>query len=372
MGLQGEEVGRLASSFDTMPAVLYEPLTAQRQLVADASHELRTPLTSLTTNLDLLEDGAGVADPQAPALVRAAREQAGELDRLITDLLDLARYHESAPHRETVRLDLLTSEAVHRVRQRTQHAAIAADLQPCLVQVDPAGVDHAICNLIDNAIKWNSPDGAVHVDVADACVSVTDHGPGIADQDLPASSSASTGHPPHEACPARVSDWPSCPHRTDNDASSRRANRPGRVDIHHRIPSRPARRGSHAPRARIGASRRRPQAARQPRPASCRSCIQCRPGSPRRRGSGGHRLRQAGGLAVPGRVQDSSGTVRCSRTQLDLMGHDPEPALRWPGILRDDGRHTDRARYSRGGKWRNSRPLAIPMGRNGLTVKPSA
>jgi len=95
----GDEVGRLASSFDTMLAALHDSLTAQRQLVADASHELRTPLTSLTTNLDLLEDGAGLADPQAPALVRAAREQAGELDQLITDLLDLARYRESAPHR---------------------------------------------------------------------------------------------------------------------------------------------------------------------------------------------------------------------------------------------------------------------------------
>ena len=53
-----DEVGRLSSSFDTMLAALHESVTAQRQLVADASHELRTPLTSLTTNLDLLEDGA--------------------------------------------------------------------------------------------------------------------------------------------------------------------------------------------------------------------------------------------------------------------------------------------------------------------------
>ena len=180
-----DEVGRLGSSFDTMLAALHDSVTAQRQLVADASHELRTPLTSLTTNLDLLEDGAGLADPHAPALVRAAREQAGELDQLISDLLDLARYHESTPHRESVRLDLLTSEAVHRVRQRRPHAAIVADLQPCLVQVDPAGVDHAIGNLIDNAIKWNPPDTAVRVVVADAHVSVTDHGPGIPDEDLP-------------------------------------------------------------------------------------------------------------------------------------------------------------------------------------------
>ena len=180
-----DEVGRLTSSFETMLAALHESLTAQRQLVADASHELRTPLTSITTNLDLLEDGAGLADPQAPALVRAAREQAGELDQLITDLLDLARYHESTPHRETVRLDLLTDEAVGRLRQRVPHAAIDTELHPCLVYVDPAGVDHAISNLVDNAIKWTPPGVTVEVVVEDGQVSVTDQGPGIADEDLP-------------------------------------------------------------------------------------------------------------------------------------------------------------------------------------------
>ena len=180
-----DEVGRLTSSFDTMLAALHESLTAQRQLVADASHELRTPLTSITTNLDLLEDGAGLADPQAPALVRAARDQAGELDQLITDLLDLARYHESTPHRETVRLDLLTDEAVRRMRQRVPDAAIDTELHPCLVHVDPAAVDHAISNLVDNAIKWTPPGAAVRVVVEDGQVSVTDQGPGIADEDLP-------------------------------------------------------------------------------------------------------------------------------------------------------------------------------------------
>ena len=178
-------MGRLSSSFDTMLAALHESVTAQRQLVADASHELRTPLTSLTTNLDLLEDGAGLADPQAPALVRAAREQAGELGQLITDLLDLARYHESAPHRETVRLDVLTDQAVHRLRQRVPHAVIDAELRPCLVHVDPAAVDHAVSNLVDNAIKWSPPDTAVRVVVENGRVSVSDHGPGIAHEDLP-------------------------------------------------------------------------------------------------------------------------------------------------------------------------------------------
>ena len=179
-----DEVGRLSSSFDTMLVALHDSVTAQRQLVADASHELRTPLTSLTTNLDLLEDGAGLADPQAPALVRAAREQAAELDQLISDLLDLARYHESTPHRETVRVDLLTDQAVHRLRKRLPHAIIDAQLRPCLVRVDPAAVDHAISNLVDNAIKWSPPGTAVRVVVENGRVSVSDHGPGIAHEDL--------------------------------------------------------------------------------------------------------------------------------------------------------------------------------------------
>ncbi len=169
-----DEVGRLSSSFDTMLVALHDSVTAQRQLVADASHELRTPLTSLTTNLDLLEDGAGLADPQAPALVRAAREQAAELDQ-----------HESTPHRETVRVDLLTDQAVHRLRKRLPHAIIDAELRPCLVHVDPAAVDHAISNLVDNAIKWSPPGTAVCVVVENGRVSVSDHGPGIAHEDLP-------------------------------------------------------------------------------------------------------------------------------------------------------------------------------------------
>ena len=180
-----DEVGRLSSSFDTMLAALHESVTAQRQLVADASHELRTPLTSLTTNLDLLEDGAGLADPQAPALVRAARKQAGELNQLITDLLDLARYHESPAHRETVRLDLLTGQAVHRLRQRAPDAVVDAELCPCLVHVDPAAIDHAVSNLIDNAVKWSPPGTAVRVVVQNGQVLVSDQGPGIAPEDLP-------------------------------------------------------------------------------------------------------------------------------------------------------------------------------------------
>ena len=72
---------------------------------------------------------------------------------------------------------------------------------------------------------------------------------------------------------------------------------------------------------------------------------------PVRPGEYGHRLRQAGGSAAcQAGSRTAVGTVRCSWTQLDLMGHDPKPASRWPGTLRDHGRHADRTRFSRGGK----------------------
>jgi two-component system sensor histidine kinase MprB len=186
LGAMGnDEVGRLAASFDAMLAALQDSVTAQQQLVADASHELRTPLTSLTTNLDLLEDGAGLADPEAPRLVHVAREQAGELDGLIADLLDLARFGNATSHREDVRLDLLTDEVVRRRRDRALPATFQTDLRPCLVNVDPGAVDRAVGNLIDNAVKWSSPGGTVQVAVGAGQVSVTDHGPGVADEDLP-------------------------------------------------------------------------------------------------------------------------------------------------------------------------------------------
>ena len=181
----GDEVGRLATAFDTMMAELQQSIEARRQLVADASHELRTPLTSLTTNLDLLQDGAGVADPQAPRLVDEARTEAHELARLIDDLVDLARFGQGEPHRDDTRLDLLAASAVQRAATRSHAIRFQVHTQPCLVTVDPSAVDRAIANLLDNAAKW-SPDGArVRVEVAAGRCSVSDHGPGINPEDLP-------------------------------------------------------------------------------------------------------------------------------------------------------------------------------------------
>ncbi|WP_248965097.1 sensor histidine kinase [Sphaerisporangium perillae] len=181
-----DEVGRLARSFTTMTSALRESMLAQRRLVADGSHELRTPLTSLITNLELLQEGRGTADPQAPALVHEARAQAAELRVLVNDLVELARYGDIQMHIEDVRLDLIAEHAVARTRARAPQVCLRTELAQCLVRADADAVERAATNLIDNAVKWSPAGGEVLVRVTPpGILSVSDQGPGIAPDDLP-------------------------------------------------------------------------------------------------------------------------------------------------------------------------------------------
>lgn len=186
MGARRDEVARLASSFTTMTEALRESVLAQRRLVADASHELRTPLTSLTTNLELLEEGRGTADPQAPALVHEARVQAEELRVLVNDLVELARHGDTQMHLEDVRLDLVAGRVLARAENRAPGVRLRGELAECLVSADADAIERAVSNLVDNAIKWSPPGGEVVVRVdAAGTLSVSDQGPGIAPEDLP-------------------------------------------------------------------------------------------------------------------------------------------------------------------------------------------
>ena len=181
-----DELSRLAASFNTMLAALEESSEAQRQLVQDASHELRTPLTSLRTNMEVLaREGDSLAPAERRQLVHDVNEQLAEMSALVAELMELARGAQHPQEPEDVRLDLLVEGAIERARRRREFVKFTADLAPTTVHGVPASIERAVGNLLDNAIKW-SPDGAtVEVSVRDGRVVVRDHGPGIADQDLP-------------------------------------------------------------------------------------------------------------------------------------------------------------------------------------------
>jgi two-component system sensor histidine kinase MprB len=180
-----DELGRLAGSFNTMLAALEESSRAQRQLVADASHELRTPLTSLRTNIEVLARGNTLPAGERERLLDDVVEQTGEMTALIAELIELARGQRQHEEAEEVRLDLIAADAVERTRRNRPNVTFTIDLEESVVHGAPSTIERAISNLLDNAAKWSPPGGAVEVVVREGEITVRDHGPGIADEDLP-------------------------------------------------------------------------------------------------------------------------------------------------------------------------------------------
>jgi two-component system sensor histidine kinase MprB len=189
----GDEIGRLATSFNAMLDALQSSMgaldasvDAQRQLVADASHELRTPVTSLRTNIEILQQQGTDIDPASlHVLLAEVLEQIEELTRLINDLIDLARGEEPARNVEEVRLDLLLGEVLERLRPSAVSTPIELDLEPTIISGVPARLERAVGNLIDNAIKYSPAGEPVEISLRGDELTVRDHGPGISAEDLP-------------------------------------------------------------------------------------------------------------------------------------------------------------------------------------------
>jgi two-component system sensor histidine kinase MprB len=186
-----DEIARLSASFNAMTAALASSRDLQSQLIADAGHELRTPLTSLRTNIELLSRSEDTGRPLPPddrkALLTSVKAQMTELASLITDLQELAR-PESAPGHtspKVVGLHDLTRTALERARLRGPELTFDVSLAPWYVRTEPAALERALVNILDNAVKFSPPSGTIAVRLHLGELTVRDHGPGIPPADLP-------------------------------------------------------------------------------------------------------------------------------------------------------------------------------------------
>ncbi|MFL6113749.1 MAG: sensor histidine kinase [Catenulispora sp.] len=188
-----DELARLATSFNAMLTALARSQDHQRRLIADAGHELRTPLTSMRTNIDLLaqifgpgaENTSKISDADRADLIADVRAQMEELSVLVGDLVELSRDAQPPGASEPVSLGDVVRQAVDRVRLRAPHVTFDVQAEPWFLEGDPATLERAVTNLLDNAAKWSPQDGTVTVRLADGLLQVSDEGPGIADADLP-------------------------------------------------------------------------------------------------------------------------------------------------------------------------------------------
>jgi two-component system OmpR family sensor kinase len=200
---QATEVGRLARALNVMLERIQAAFSARvasesrlreneqhlRQFVADASHELRTPIAAVSAYAELFERGGSQHSEDLPRIVSGIRTETARMDRLVTDLLTLARLDEGVPmEMAPVELVSLVSDAV-----RTAAAVGPAwpvrfsATRPVEVNGDRDRLREVLDNLLAN-IRAHTPEGTtatVHVDqIGDqAQIEVRDTGPGMLDSD---------------------------------------------------------------------------------------------------------------------------------------------------------------------------------------------
>jgi two-component system sensor histidine kinase BaeS len=188
-----DELATLANAINTMAEKLDASRGHERAFLLSVSHDLRTPLTSIRGYAAAILDGT-VDDPDA--LVRAAEVIAGEsrrLERLVADLLDLARLdtHQFSLRPQPIDARLVVEEAVDAFRPAAAELGLALEFRGPSDEApgyaDPQRLAQIVANLVENALKYASArvEVGVTTDGEHITITVDDDGPGIAPADLP-------------------------------------------------------------------------------------------------------------------------------------------------------------------------------------------
>ena len=183
-----DEIKELADTFDAMLERLHHTFELQGRFVADVAHELRTPLASLRTNLEVVS-----ADPDATledykSMVAAQERALTRLERLVADLLILAK-SEQPLSQSAVTLGPLLEEVFcdlkYTAGTRQVTLELAAETE-VVVLGDASLLSRVFSNLVENGIYYNHPGGKVAVNIDHkeswAVVIVSDTGIGIASE----------------------------------------------------------------------------------------------------------------------------------------------------------------------------------------------
>jgi two-component system sensor histidine kinase MprB len=180
-----DELGRLAATFNAMLGALQRSLDAQRRLVSDASHELRTPLASLRINVDVLSENPDLPAEERQEVLARVTDQVSELSRLVASVTDLARGEPPPADRFPVQLNAVAADALEAARRDWPKTEFTVYLSGGTVEGSADRLRVALKNLLDNAAKFGPREGPVQLRVTCGEITVRDHGPGIADEDLP-------------------------------------------------------------------------------------------------------------------------------------------------------------------------------------------
>jgi signal transduction histidine kinase len=179
------ELASLAGAFNAMGERLERARAAERDFLLSVSHELKTPLTAIRGYAEGLADEAVDAQEASETITL----ESARLERLVGDLLDLARMNRSefGVRREPIDLAVAAREAVrrHEAQARAFGVGLEADVaDPAPAVGDADRILQVASNLVENALRLTPPDGLVRVVAAPGVLAVEDTGPGLAPEEL--------------------------------------------------------------------------------------------------------------------------------------------------------------------------------------------
>jgi two-component system OmpR family sensor kinase len=180
------ELRGLAQSFNTMADQLTRARAAERSFLLSVSHELKTPLTAIRGYSEALDEGVLTSEHA----VKVIRAEAARLERLIADLINLARLDQQRFDIHLHRVDLteIARESSARHASRARDLDVRIDLQPgrhARATADPDRLLQAVSNLVENALRCTPPGGTVTLVTGPGEITVRDTGPGIAQDEVP-------------------------------------------------------------------------------------------------------------------------------------------------------------------------------------------
>jgi len=161
-------------------------------MFSSVTHDLRTPLASIMAGVTSLLDETAVHDrSQERELLLTIREETDRLNRLVGNIMDLAKVRAGAliPSREPTAIDEIVVAVLQRLRSNLSSFTLRADLQDDLpdAMVDPVQIDQVLTNLLENAARYAPAGSEIEVKVLDAGdvirVRVSDQGAGIPAED---------------------------------------------------------------------------------------------------------------------------------------------------------------------------------------------
>ncbi|CAM5376122.1 sensor histidine kinase [Streptomyces abikoensis] len=164
LGGPEDELKELSDTFDEMLDRLERAFTAQQRFVANASHELRTPLAINRTLLEVTLSDPG-APPEIHQLGKTLLATNERSEQLVEGLLLLARSDNEIVDRKPVDLAEVASRALDQTRSEAQDKGVElrGTRQPAVVQGNGVLLERIALNLVQNAVRYNAPDGWVEV-----------------------------------------------------------------------------------------------------------------------------------------------------------------------------------------------------------------